>query len=409
VAFGALGPFGWLGCQQIFGLDYATEVPAPTEGGVDSSLPPNDAPAEANDARTQDASAGLDASAAPDDGAPSDVFDAGIPIFTVAVGQDIDSILSDGTKIYWREGSSLPSDGSQQFYVQLKSCPITGKCAPGGDVLGGASSFLVFLSDRALALVGTTLVATTGQAVVSCDVGGCGGNLTTVYDGSGSGTITSLTAAGRTLLLARTGGSPDSRVLWACDIADCAHPTSLIYTAAAPGAPSLAAGFVAFRAAGIYACSISTGCPDGQAPIATYVGTVGGSLWNDGTNVYFTLTGTGVTDDAGNTTILNGTGTVARCGLAGCNGLPTSIATNLNQPTSILVDGTDVYWANSGSWDANGNPTGGGSIQRCSTTDGCKMIETITDVGYPSSLTVDSANIYWGDSVSGKIQGRAKH
>jgi hypothetical protein len=401
------------GCAQIFGIDHGNEVDLREAGGNDGSpagdasidAPRTDATADATLAADGSAEATVDAAS---DAGPLADQEASVPILLVTRGSHVDTILSDGEKMYWREEFYLGDDAGA-FSVAIKSCPLDGGCADGGDLLGSALSELVFLSDRALTIVGTTLFATTGDAVVSCDVGGCGGNPATVYanPSDGFGSITSLTSAGRTLLLARTGFA-GHRFLYACDIADCSNPTSLIATQGAPSEPSLAAGLVAFQADGIYVCSISSGCPDGAPPLATYVGTIGGSLWNDGTNVYFTLTGTAFTDDAGNNQITNATGTLARCGVNGCNGVPTTLAADLDQPSSVLVDGTAIYWVNDGVTDFTNGTVSAGSVQRCSTTDDCKTVETISRGGNPTSLTVDGKNIYWGDGTSGAIYARAK-
>jgi hypothetical protein len=74
-----------------------------------------------------------------------------------------------------------------------------------------------------------------------------------------------------------------------------------------------------------------------------------------------------------------------------------------------VVSGTDVYWPVGGPVDANGNPTGPGSIQTCSTTDGCVTVKTLVSSGNPSTIVVDATHVYWGDPHAKTISRFPRH
>lgn len=126
--------------------------------------------------------------------------------------------------------------------------------------------------------------------------------------------------------------------------------------------------------------------------------------------MYFSVGGQSETDDAGVTSIVNGTGYVARCAVTGCGGSPTVLASGESNVGSVVVAGTDVYWPVAGPTDSvTGNPTGPGSIQTCSTKDGCKAVRTLASGGNPSTLTVDASHVYWGDPVAQTISRIRRH
>jgi hypothetical protein len=66
-------------------------------------------------------------------------------------------------------------------------------------------------------------------------------------------------------------------------------------------------------------------------------------LATDGTNVYFTELGDGVSASA------TDVGRVAKCSVTGCTEGATAIADHLENPRGIAVDATNVYWADFGS------------------------------------------------------------
>jgi hypothetical protein len=77
---------------------------------------------------------------------------------------------------------------------------------------------------------------------------------------------------------------------------------------------------------------------------------------------------------------------------------------------AVVVAGTDVYWPVEGPFDStSGLPTGPGSVQTCSTTDGCAVVTTLASGGNPSTLAVDSTHVYWGDPIAQTISRIPRH
>lgn len=327
----------------------------------------------------------------------------------VVTGVAADSLVTDRTDIYWR-ASALDASGDN-FNVIVGKCSLGGGCPVGGTVLATTSALLVFSDAEEVALAAGKVIVPVGGDLMACDTGGCGGTLSTVT--SSSGFITSVSSRGNELFFGVTGSAPGARSLDSCDVNHCASPHVIGVTSnaggSAPRDPSYRDGTVAFLSKGVYVTPAQSFPAAGATLLASRDG-IGGGVWNDGTDVYFSVGGQFETDDAGDSSILNGTGYVARCAVTGCGGNPKILASGESNVGGVVVAGTDVYWPVGGPFDAaTGLPTGPGSIQTCSTNDGCATVRTLASGGNPSTLTVDSSHVYWGDPVAKTISRIRRH
>jgi hypothetical protein len=321
----------------------------------------------------------------------------------IVTGVAADSLVTDRSDIYWRS-SGLGADGAN-FDVVVGKCSLGGGCPTRGTVLGTASADLVFVTGPEVVLAEGKVIVPVGGDLMACATSGCGGKLSTLA--STSGIITSLTASGNKLFFGLTGFSDGSRSVDSCEVDHCATPHVLGVTSDAPGSapgdPSVSGDMVAFLADALYVTP-TQGFPAAGATLLAHLNGIGGGIWNDGTNVYVGVSGQFETDDAGDTSIQNGTGYVARCALTGCGQNPKVLASGESNVGAVVVAGTDVYWPVEGPFDpTSGLPTGPGIIQTCSTTDGCATVATIASGGNPSTITVDDSYVYWGDPIAQTI------
>jgi hypothetical protein len=84
-------------------------------------------------------------------------------------------------------------------------------------------------------------------------------------------------------------------------------------------------------------------------------------------------------------------GTVARCGVAGCGGVPTVLTSAAAVPTGIAVDAMGVYWA-----ESDGVVGLGPGIFTCPPS-GCSPapVELAAVSDQPRSLAIDATDAYW--------------
>ena len=373
----------------------------PADAAPDQTSPPPP-PEDAGADGSKDA-APNDASLPPTDAPTGDAGDAAAQPSVIVTGAYADSLITDGTNIYWR--SSFLDDAGANFSVILAKCPLAGGCPAGGDVLATTSALLVFAGEHEVALAADKVIAPVGGSLMACATGGCGGVLSTIT--TTPGYITSVTASGTQLYFGETG-AVGSRFMESCDVASCATPTKLGATTGAPGDPSVSGSTLTFAGRDLFVTPTS-GFPDGGATLlASTTGLTGMGMWNDGTDVYFGIGGLLETNDAGDSYTQNGTGYVARCALAGCSGKPTVIASAESNVGGVVVDGTDVYWPVMGPLDANGLPTAEGRIETCSKTDGCATVKTFVRGGNPARIAVDAAYVYWADQNARTISRMAR-
>ena len=113
----------------------------------------------------------------------------------------------------------------------------------------------------------------------------------------------------------------------------------------------------------------------------------------DGTHVYWVNYGT-LGDESDSVTT---DGTVNEVPISG--GAVTTLASGQNNPSSLAVDGTNVYWV-TGSWGSyaglgtvNAVPVGGGTVTTLATGQ-----------NDPTSVATDGTNVYWVDQWSGGVR-----
>jgi hypothetical protein len=137
--------------------------------------------------------------------------------------------------------------------------------------------------------------------------------------------------------------------------------------------------------------------PDGQtgSPIVSIAAAA------DATSLYWTSNAYWATGGPTGFT----TGTVMKMPLAG--GSPITLASNQSNPSSIAVDGTNVYWTNTGpSSDPSTGPAQPvGSVMKVSATGGTP-ITLVSGQTAPSGIALDSTSVYWwGASAVGGSPG----
>lgn len=104
--------------------------------------------------------------------------------------------------------------------------------------------------------------------------------------------------------------------------------------------------------------------------------------------IYFTVFGTGARD-----------GELVRCNFQGCASGMTILASGLPGPWGIATDGTNIYWADSGTSDNNYTD---GDIAGCSLNGACSIPSQrflIADgLASPNMLVVSGGKAYWTNS-----------
>jgi hypothetical protein len=93
-------------------------------------------------------------------------------------------------------------------------------------------------------------------------------------------------------------------------------------------------------------------------------------------------------------------GSVMECTKVACANSPSILAANQAGPAALALDGTDLYWTNSG----------GGTVMRCA-IGGCggNPSPVATGQSNPSGIAISAALIVWTNSVpNGAVMALAK-
>ncbi len=83
---------------------------------------------------------------------------------------------------------------------------------------------------------------------------------------------------------------------------------------------------------------------------------------------------------------------VRMCAVNGCGGIPTTLAASQNGPSHVAVNGTGVYWINSGTGNHDG------AVQTCAIS-GCGGNPTTLASGLtePWAIAVNATHVFWSD------------
>jgi hypothetical protein len=73
---------------------------------------------------------------------------------------------------------------------------------------------------------------------------------------------------------------------------------------------------------------------------------------------------------------------------------PQPLYTNQYLPEAIATDGTNVYWASWGTFDATGHSNNDGTISQGPVTGGTPMV-LASNLSAPASIAIDANNVYW--------------
>jgi hypothetical protein len=122
----------------------------------------------------------------------------------------------------------------------------------------------------------------------------------------------------------------------------------------------------------------------------------------DGTDLYWSNWGT--FDAQGN---YNGDGAVLKAPVGG-GASPTTLASNQKAPAALALDGTNVYWTNIGQLTAGGLAAPGtGSVVQVSKGGG-SPVTIASSLNIPLGIAVYGSTVYWAEftlSAPGKING----
>jgi hypothetical protein len=267
-------------------------------------------------------------------------------------------LASDGTNVYWATETAL------------FACAVDG-CNNSPTLLFNANT-AVSAPPSVISVSAGTVYSANEWGVFGCPSSGCDG------DGGGSSPPSDLlwNGSAQGVVIDSTSAYWNSNgALMSCALSGCNRAPTLLMEPSAVlqepigqiaeddtylyytlGAPTLfqlgnGPGYVVAPSSGfvygnVFSCS-KQGSASGGTDLVGFEGT--NALYNplglasDGTNVYFTELGDGVSANA------TDVGRVGKCSVNGCTDNGTTIADHLENPRGVAIDDTNVYWADSGS------------------------------------------------------------
>ncbi|HEY1958904.1 MAG TPA: hypothetical protein VGH28_25000 [Polyangiaceae bacterium] len=87
-------------------------------------------------------------------------------------------------------------------------------------------------------------------------------------------------------------------------------------------------------------------------------------------------------------------GTIMRVPIGG--GTPVALYSGQYLPQALATDGTNVYWADWGTFDSQGRSNNDGTVWQ-GTVNGATAIQLASNQSGPSTIAFDSSNVYWVD------------
>jgi hypothetical protein len=294
-------------------------------------------------------------------------------------------IVVDETNVYWMN-LAAPGEASAST-SQLMKCAKAG-CGNAPTALASGA----WNRTTRLALSNGTIYWATDNLVLACPTSGCPGGPTVISSAPLQPSDIAVGPQGiylgdsiqQALLMYPLTGSMNPTVLWSASTAPTAVAVggttvyfaiagvSLLSCGATACSPIVVGGmptaieaegndvFIGTQASqspGALGWCPQAGCSSGLTFLTTRLGYCAG-IAADATNVYFT--DQGASDSDGGPPFV-GSGRVAKCPIAGCQGKPTPLAGFVTFPQQIAVDSTTVYWTDFGSI-ANPNASSDGRV-----------------------------------------------
>ncbi len=235
----------------------------------------------------------------------------------------------------------------------------------------------------ALAVDGTnvywlSILGNPGYQIVECAIGGCGGAPTVLANGFMSFADTLVVGNGDVIW-----GEVGNDTLDECSVAGCNdQPTQLTHALPAQ---------LATDGQSVYWLTNTGSSSSGNALMTCAIGGCGEAptqLWSEPSADF----GQEIAVDDTYVYWLTYSGELLECGKAGCNGQPTTLASGLQNPSLLVVDGKNAYWISSTASTAQ--------ILMCPRT-GCGDGPTplVSQLNPVYALATDGQNAYWAEEI----------
>lgn len=271
--------------------------------------------------------------------------------------------------------NAVAVDATDVFFTTpgaVYKCPLTG-CAGAPTVVAS-----VQVNPWNIVVAGASVYYATDTKLMKCAVGGCGSSPTPVADVTKP--VSLATNAADVFWTSASTGE-----ILACPLAGCAGAPRVVASGqTAPSALAADATNAYWQVSGgagpILACPVA-GCGASPTPLAPRGGN---GLWTltDGANVYW------------------GGSNVYRCAAAGCNLMPTQVATaNVTQPTGypivVSTDASGFDWLTTRSTVG----TADGIVRQCPACgcNGAPRNASASSASYPADVVTDGTTVFWID------------